>query len=281
MGEVRRFAGLRELWSIGREADAAGLYLSLGLGLAGSVLAPLFPLLLSRLIDDAARGEQTRVTVLAVGVAAVLAGSGAARSYASMFAWNVWERATTVVDERLVGLTTRLGLVDRLEEPAFQERLTVVRTDRERFQQSVISVTVAALLGLQLLLTVVILVLVAPLLLVLPVLSGAPVVASRFAQRRSEAARRSSAPDARAADGFGLLALEPTAAGEVRVLRLRDLLLVRRRAGWDRMVARQWHADAVGTVVSAAGLAVFTGGFAASLLYVTQRSLGGAASLAR
>jgi ATP-binding cassette, subfamily B, bacterial len=136
-----------------------------------------------------------------------------------------------------------------------------------------------ALLGIQVLVTIVILVLVAPLLLFLPLFSAAPILTSRWAEARIEAARRASVADTRTADGFALLALDSTAAGELRVLRLRDLVLSRHEAAWNRMVDRQWRAELLATGVTAAGLALFTAGFAGSVLYVTQRSLDGATSL--
>jgi ABC-type multidrug transport system fused ATPase/permease subunit len=158
----RRDGTLSQLLSIAREADPTALVVSLLLGLVTSLVAPFFPLLLSHLVDAAVRGDVSSLTTFAVGVAAVEAGTSAAASYASMYAWNLWERATVVIDERLVGLTTRLGLVDRVEQEDFQAHLTLVRTHREQFQQSMISVMWGALLGVQVLVTIAILVLVAP-----------------------------------------------------------------------------------------------------------------------
>jgi ATP-binding cassette subfamily B protein len=270
---------LRQLLSIAREADQTALVVSLLLGLATSLVAPFFPLLLSHLVDAALRGDVSALTTFAVGVALVEAGAAAAGSYASMYAWNLWERATVVIDERLVALTTRLGLVERVEQEDFQAHLTLVRTHREQFQQSMISVMWGALLGIQVLVTIVILVLVAPLLLFLPLFSAAPILTARWAEARIEAARRASVADTRAADGFALLALDSTAAGELRVLRLRDLVLSRHEAAWNRMVDRQWRAELLATGVTAAGLGLFTVGFAGSVLYVTQRSLDGATTL--
>jgi ATP-binding cassette, subfamily B, bacterial len=275
----RRDGTLSQLLSIAREADPTALVVSLLLGLVTSLVAPFFPLLLSHLVDAAVRGDVSSLTTFAVGVAAVEAGTSAAASYASMYAWNLWERATVVIDERLVGLTTRLGLVDRVEQEDFQAHLTLVRTHREQFQQSMISVMWGALLGVQVLVTIAILVLVAPLLLLLPLFSAAPILASRWAEARIEAARRASVADTRTADGFALLALDATAAGELRVLRLRDLVLSRHEAAWNRMIDRLWRAELLATGVTVVGLALFTAGFAGSVLYVTQRSLGGATSL--
>lgn len=196
-----------------------------------------------------------------------------------MFGWNVWERMSFMIDEQLVTLAARVGLVDRVERDDYVERLTLVRTNREHFQESMMSLLYAVFLSVQVLVTIAILATVAPVLLLLPLFSAAPIAASRWAEARAQKALRESAADTRAADGFGLLATEPTAGGEMRVLRLRDLVLERHRSAWERAVGRQWRAENVGTVVSTAALMLFTAGFGAAVLFVTVRALHGDATL--
>jgi ATP-binding cassette subfamily B protein len=279
VGNPSALAGLRLLIATASRSDRFGLATSLLLGLLSSVLAAVFPLLFGYLVDASLRGAVVVITAFAVAISLVQAGSVAARSFGSMLSWNLWERMTVAIDEMLVGLTTRLGNIDRVERPAFQERLTLLRTNREHFQESMISLQGAVFLGLQVLVTVVILVTVAPLLLLLPLFSAAPILASRWAERRAQRALRESAADIRSADGFALLAVDATAAGELRVLRLRDLVLRRHRVAWDRAVDRQWRAELVGSVVSTAALLLFTMGFAAAVLYVTTQSLHGHTTL--
>jgi ATP-binding cassette subfamily B protein len=272
-------AGLRHLLAAARETDRRGLYLSVGMGLLAALVAPLFPLLFKVLIDAALRGDRAAVVAAALGIAACTVGAGTARSLASLFSWNLWERMTVTLDERLVGLHARLGLIERAEQPDYVEHLTLVRTNREHFQESVMSLIRGLLLGLQVLVTVAILATVAPVLLLLPLLAAAPIAASRSAEQRAQQALSDSAGDIRTADGLALLALDAPMAGELRVLRLRDLILERHLAAWERSVARQWRAEGVGALLSASGLLVFTAGFAGAVLYVTARSIDGAATL--
>jgi ATP-binding cassette, subfamily B, bacterial len=272
-------SGLRLLFSAAAASDRRGVYATLAFGIFASFVYPLFPLLFKVVIDAAAQGDVKGVTAAAIGMALIRAGGGAAWSYAHMYGWNVWERLTITIDERLVALSGRLGLVDRAERAEYLEHLTLVRTNREHFQESMMSLVGAAFLGIEVVITVVILVSVAPVLLVLPVLTIAPIVASRWAETRAQRALRESTEDIRTADNAALLAIDATAAGDLRVLRLRDLIVRRHDGAWDRSVSRQWRAESTGAAVSTVALMVFTAGFGASVLFVTVRALHGGASI--
>ena len=269
----------RALFATAARTAPLDLFASLGLALISALGLPLFPLLFKVLVD-AATGESTRSAVpAAVALAAVSAGALAARSFAAMFAWNLWERMTIVLDEQLVATAGKLGLVDRIERPEYIERLTLLRTHRETFQQSMMSLLWSAVLAVQVLVTIVLLITVAPVLLLLPLFSVAPIVASRWAEAHTQRALRESAPDTRTADAFGLLAVDPNAAGELRVLRLRDLVLSRHTAAWERAITRQWRAEWIGAIVSAGGLMLFTAGFGGALMLVTGQALDGRATV--
>src|SRR3954454_21083697 len=272
-------SGIRLLFSAAASSDRRGVYATLAFGVAASLVIPLFPLLFKVVIDASADGNVTVVTAAAIGMVLIRVGGGAAWSYAHMYGWNVWERLTITIDEQLVALNGRLGLVDRAERADYLEHLTLVRTNREHFQESMMSLVGAGFLGIEVVVTVVILLSVAPVLLILPVLSIAPILASRWAESRAERALRESAGDIRTADNAALLAIDATAAGDLRVLRLRDLVVSRHDAAWERSVARQWRAESIGAVVSTAGLMLFTVGFGGAVLFVTIQALNGGASI--
>jgi ATP-binding cassette, subfamily B, bacterial len=272
-------SGPRALFATAARTAPLDLYASLALALIAALGLPLFPLLFKVLVDAAAGESSGSVVPAAVALAAVSTGAVAARTFAAMFAWNLWERMTIVIDEQLVASAAKLGLVDRLERPEYIERLTLLRTHRETFQQSMMSVLWSAVLAVQVLVTIALLITVAPLLLLLPLFSVAPIAASRWAEAHTQRALRESAPDTRAADAFGLLAVDPTAAGELRVLRLRELVLSRHAAAWERAITRQWRAEWIGAVVSAGGLMLFTAGFGGALMLVTGQALDGSATV--
>ena len=279
MSHRAALSGPRALLATAARTAPRELYASLGLALAASLALPLFPLLFKVLVDGAVERDGSSVTAAAIGVAALSVGGQCARSYAAMYAWNLWERMTIVIDEQLVAMAARLGLVDRAERDEYLERLTLLRTHRQTFQQSMMSLLWAAVLGVQVLVTIALLITVAPLLLLLPLFSAAPIAAGRWAESRSERALRESAKDTRAADAFGLLAVDAAAAGELRVLRLRDYVVHRHTAAWERAVVCQWRAEWVGALVSAGGLMLFTAGFGGALMLVTAQALHGDATL--
>src|SRR4051812_49161620 len=272
-------AGLRFLYATAWATDRMALAASLVLRLAGSLLSPLYPLGFKLLVDGAQSGDDAKVAWAAALIIVSQVLSLVCFSYAAIFGWNVWERMTVTLDAELVAVTTRIGLVDRVEDPEYLEHLTLVRTGREHFQESMMSLEGAVFLSLQLLVTAALLAFVAPVLLLLPVFGVAPVLSSRWAERRSQRAQEESALDAREADGFALLAVEAQAAGELRVLRLDDLLIDRQRSAWERLVARQWKAEWVGATVSTLALMVFTLGFGAAILLITVQALHGSATI--
>ncbi len=267
------------LFASARATDPGGLYTSIGLSLVMALLAPLYPLLFKVLIDAAVDHETTTITVAAAAIAITSAVSAVAGSYSAMFGWNLWERMTFTLDERLVSATARIGLVDRVERPDYMEHLTLVRTGREHFQESMMSLNFAGILAIQVLVTVIILASVAPVLLLLPVFSIAPIWASRWAEARTQRALEDSAEDTRAADGFALLSVDAPSAGELRVLRLRDMVIGRHQAAWERAMGRQWKAETQGAVVSTLALIFFTLGFGGALLLVTVQALHGDTSI--
>src|SRR3954451_755595 len=272
-------SGIRLLFSAAASSDRRGVYATLAFGVAASLVIPLFPLLFKVLIDASADGDVAAVTAAAIGMVLIRVGGGAAWSYAHMYGWNVWERLTVTIDEQLVALNGRLGLVDRAERADYLEHLTLGRTNREHFQESMMSLVGAGFLGIEVVITVVILVSVAPVLLLLPVLSIAPIIASRWAESRAQRALRESTEDIRTADNAALLAIDATAAGDLRVLRLKDLIIGRHGRAWDRSVSRQWRAESTGAAVSTAALMLFTIGFGASVLFVTVQALHGGTSI--
>jgi ATP-binding cassette, subfamily B, bacterial len=270
---------IRLLFSTAAEGDRRGLRAGLGLLVAAGVARPIYPLLFKFLVDGATQDRISTVAGAGVAIALLSVGTFTAGGYASMLLWNVWERMTVTIDEQLVAMTTRLGHVDLVERSEYLDHLTIVRTNREGFQESMMALLWSAVLALQVLITIVILASVQPLLLLLPVFSAAPIAASRWAERRNQLAIQESARDARSADALMLVAIDAPGAGELRVLRLRDFVLGRHREAWSRVVRREWRAETVGTIVSSAALAVFTLGFAGAVLLITIRSVRGAASI--
>jgi ATP-binding cassette, subfamily B, bacterial len=272
-------SGFRLLFSTAARTDARSFWAGMILWLVSSVLYPFFPLAFKVLIDGVTTQRTGVITAAAVAIALLSAGSRASQYYSYMIMWNVWERMTITIDEQLVAVSARLGQVDRIEQPEYIDHLTLLRTNRETFQQSMMSLLSALSLALQVVITIAILASVAPLLLLLPLFSIAPIVASRWAEARSQDALRESAPETRAADSFMMLSVDASAAGELRVLRLRDLVMSRHEAAWNSVVARQWRAETLGAAVSTAALMLFTVGFGGAVLFITVRSVEGAATL--
>jgi ATP-binding cassette subfamily B protein len=274
-------SSIRLLFATAARSDRAGLLIGMTMLLVSTVLQPLFPLLFGRLVDAVVRESPDVSAAAAAGAAIALTSAGAAagRNWSSMFLWNVWERMTITIDQQLVDLTGRVAYVEDAEQEEYLEHLTLVRRNRETFQESMMATLGSVGLFVQIGITVLILLTVAPLLLFLPLFAVAPVLASRWSEKRTQEAMARGARAGRAADGHVLLAMNAAMAGELRTLGLQSYLIERHRAAWRRVVAEQWRAETVGTAASAAALALFTLAFAGAVLFVTAQSLEGDASL--
>jgi ATP-binding cassette subfamily B protein len=268
---------LRLLFSTAIATDRTGLSAGLALLLLASFLRPLYPLLFADVVDAAAR--QQVATGTAVAIAATTALGIACGSYSSMFLWNVWERMTITIDRQLVTMAGRIGLVDDVERAEYLDHLTLVRRNRETFQESMMALLASVGLVVQIAVTVLILITVAPVLLLLPILAVAPVVASRWAERQTQQTMERTAPQQRIADSLMSLAMDTSKGGELRVLGLREYAVRRHREAWRATLREQFRADSIGAAVSAFALVIFTVGFAGALLYVTDRALAGDTSL--
>jgi ATP-binding cassette subfamily B protein len=272
-------SGLRFLFTTAAATDRVLFWSGLLLWLGATVVNPLSPLFFKILIDGVVQQDSGAVMFAAIVMALLTAGGFYLHGYATMYMWNVWERMTITIDEQLVAMATRVGLIDRLESQQYVDRLTMVRTNRETFQESMMSLLSAVSLLLEVVITVVILAVTAPILLLLPAFSVVPLLANRWAEGQSQRAREETAPQTRAADSFMMLSIDAAAAGELRVLRLRDLVKQRHHASWEAVVARQWRAETLGAVASTAGFMVFTVGFGGAIMFITAQSLRGAATL--
>src|SRR3954462_3172688 len=280
-GDPGALASMRLLFKTAAASDRTGLTIGLlALGVA-TVLQPLFPLLFGRLVDTVAQPspDLTAAGLAGSAMAASAAGAAIGINYSRMYFWNVWERMSVTIDTQLVDLAARLPYIEDAGRQDYLDHLTLVRRNRETFQESMTSLLWSIGLLIQILITILILLTVAPVLLVLPVLAVAPVLASRWAEGYTQAAIQRSAADSRAADSQLLLALHHRFAGELRTLRLGDFTLQRHRESYRRAMDAQSRAEAVGGAVSAAALALFTAAFGASVLFVTSRSIAGDASL--
>ena len=270
---------MRLLFSTAAAGDPSGFRVGMALLVVSAVLRPLFPLLFKVLVDGVLGHHVASVVLAAVGLGLVTAGGTAAGSYSSLYLWNVWERMTVTIDEQLVGMASRLGRVDRVERPEYLDHLTLVRTNRERFQESMMALLFSLSLALQVVITVVILAAIQPLLLLLPLFSAVPILASRWVESYVHGVRRRTAHLFRVANAFMMLAIDAAAAGELRVLRLRNFLIQRHRAEWWPMVRRRSRAQMFAVAVSAAAMLLFTLGFGGAVLLITVRSVRGSATL--
>jgi ATP-binding cassette, subfamily B, bacterial len=274
-------SSLRLMFATAAESDRRGLVGGIAMLMVATLLQPLFPLLFGRMVDVVGRQppDLAAAGVAAATIAVTSAGAAVGINYSQVFLWNVWEQTAVTLDRRLVALAGRIASVADAGRDEYLENLTLVRRNRESLHNSAMGLLQSFGMAIQIAITVAILVRVEPLLLLLPIFAVAPVLASRAAEKRWQAATAATSSDLRRADGSFGLALEPRSAGELRTLALRDHLLARHRAGWDRMVADMWRAQVVGNALLAAALTLFTLAFGAAILLVARQAVDGDATL--
>jgi ATP-binding cassette subfamily B protein len=230
------------------------------------------------LVDGVVFGAPERIAVggAAVGAAlllAVLAPVG--------YRWatiRMRERATMVMQRRVLALSAGAPQIEHFERPAFLDRLQALRRGAQELALSVTLPFVGPIVVVQLLATVLLLARLQPVLGLLPVVALPSLGLSRKAESIRRQAELDTAEERRGAQHLFTLASAASAAQEVRTYGLGAELLRRHRRASDA-AHRALHTALFRSVaVSAAGWALFPLAYVAAVLLVVRETVAGRAT---
>jgi ATP-binding cassette, subfamily B, bacterial len=252
---------------------------ALALLIAQAIIASLFGLWL-RLFVDSAIGHQSTVTLVAgLALAFSIAGVTAANYAADRARMTLGDKTQLLLDSRLLEIVGRSPTLHIHQTPAHLRELELLRDESWEFSQAVPAIISAITTGAQIGVTVVLLASISPVLLLLPAFGLPTLLLSGRTVGLFDRGSRLAAEPSRRALMLYELAADRTAAGELRLFRLRGELL--RRFGAEHAMIRNIHVqlNVRAQWARLAGRTVFLVGYLGAIIFVVHRAAIGAASL--
>jgi len=275
---------LRRLFAIGWRLDRRRLLVGGGLLLLGSVATPLVAVGAGRLVDSVTAGAVGDATVWAVVVAVALTGELMLGHFAHLSYFELAELTEERFNRDLLRLVNGPEELAHADDPAFADRVDLLRQDVMQLRATVQSGLQLGALVVQVLLTAVVLGAVSPWLLALPLAAVVPVVLGRRAESGLQSVREEQSPTTRGIRYLRRLAANPASQKEVRLAGGAGFLLGRQEALLDDYGTAMAGAYRRYAVLRAAGQLVFGLGYVAAVLWVyelarTDRATAGAVVL--
>jgi ATP-binding cassette, subfamily B, bacterial len=269
----------RTMLGFARAADRRLAAWTFALLTAQAVVASLFGLWL-RLFVDSATGHRNAITVVAaLAIAFSIAAVAAADYAADRTRMTLGDKTQLLLDSRLLELVGRSPTLHIHQTPAHLRELELLRDESWEFSQAVPAIVSAVTTAAQIAVTVVLLASISPLLLLLPAFGLPTLLLSGRTVGLFDRGTRLAAEPSRRALSLYELAADRTAAGELRLFRLRGELL--RRFAAEHAAIRQIHVqlNVRAQWARLAGRSVFLVGYLGAIVLVVHRAAVGAASL--
>ncbi len=208
---------LGRLFAIGWRLDRRRLVIGGSLLLLGAVATPLVALGAGRLVDGVLDGDAGRAAGWVVVVALALTGELMLGHFAHLYYFELAELTEEEFNRQLLRLVNGPRHLDRADDPAFADRVDLLRQDVMQMRATVQLGLQLGATCVQVLLTAVVLATVSPWLPLLAVVAVLPVLVGRRAETRLQAVREEQAPTTRAIRSLRGLAASPASQKEIRL----------------------------------------------------------------
>jgi ATP-binding cassette, subfamily B, bacterial len=269
---------LGRLFAIGWRLDRRRLLVGGGLLLLGALATPLVAVGAGRFVDAVMLGAAGDATTWGVVIAVALTGELMLGHFAHLYYFELAELTEERFNRDLLRLVNGPEELDHADDPAFADRVDLLRQDVMQLRSTVqFGLQLGALVA-QVLLTALVLGAVSPWLLALPAAAVVPVVLGRRAEAGLQEAREQQAPTTRGIRYLRRLAANPASQKEVRLAGGADFLLERQRILLDEYGSTMARADRRHAILRATGQLVFGLGYVAAVLWVYQLARTGHAS---
>ncbi|MCC2334907.1 ABC transporter ATP-binding protein [Cellulomonas wangsupingiae] len=266
MNEVLFCVG--RLLAIAWRLDRRRLLVGAGLLVAGSVATPLVAVAAGRVVDAALAGAGSTAAVWAVVAGLALTGELMLGHFAHLSYFALAELTEERFNRDLVRLVNGTDHLDRTDDPAFADRVDLLRQDVMQVRTTVQSGLQLGATAVQVLLTALVLSTVSPWLLLLAVVAVVPVLLGRRAETELEQVREAQAPTTRGIRHLRRLATSPASQKEIRLSGGADFLLARQRVLLERYDEAMTRADVRYAALRTAGQLVFGLGYVAAVVGV-------------
>ncbi|MBT0993730.1 ABC transporter ATP-binding protein/permease [Cellulomonas sp. DKR-3] len=240
-------------WRLDRRRFAAGA----GLLLLGAIATPLLAIGAGRLVDDVVAGDVASASGWALVVAVALTGDLMLGHFAHLYYFELAEETEQRFNRDLLRLVNAGDHLDRADDPAFADRIDLLRQDVMQMRATVQTGLQLGATAVQVLLTAVVLATVSPWLLVLAAFAVAPVVLGRRAEAGLQEVREAQSSTTRSIRALRRLATSPASQKEIRLNGGTDFLLARQGALLGTYDEAMGRADTRYALLRAAGQIVF------------------------
>ncbi len=273
-----RWRGFRTLMAFSFQADPP-LFIRLFAfetfgGLAG--LAATYGI---KLLTDAAVHAQLGGVIAAATLIAVCRSVGAifGQGYVNS-SIQVEEKATHLLDKRLMAITSGLFGLEHHERPDYVDELGLLRGDRRLIGQMANATVLNLRIAIQFFGGAFLLAHLHPLLLLVPLSGLGPFYASGKSNELSERAREANTERGRTRSHLFTLSTSAGSGKELRLFGLGDELIARHHRVSDEMLRQTQRAVWQGTALNVAGALVFAAGYGGAITLVLLRAMRGLAT---
>jgi ATP-binding cassette, subfamily B, bacterial len=273
-----RMRGLRVLFTLAWRTDARGLLIALLLWNVGGLTYPLGALWLKYATNGLLAHDSLEVMLALAALALSWIISLSAENTGINRLNTVREQTTINAEAHLLELVGAPPGLEHHERADVNDRVALLRDDRDKLSSFLYSFLFAQGLAPQMLLTLVLLGRLHPLLLLLPLFALPQLYATAWAQRRFEQTREQVADKLKLVDHLLTLATEPASSKELRVFGVRDEFRARERDLWHQVAQAElaaWLKTSIGQIAS---WVLFGLGYAGAIALVTQQAFDGHAT---
>jgi ATP-binding cassette, subfamily B, bacterial len=248
---------LRHLLAIAWRLDRRRFTIGAGLLLLGAIATPLLAIGAGRVVDAVVTGDVQSASVWAAIVAVALTGDLMLGHFAHLYYFELAEETEERFNRDLLRLVNAGDHLDRADDPAFADRVDLLRQDVMQLRATVQTGLQLGATAVQVVLTAVVLATVSPWFLVLALFAAAPVVLGRRAETGLQQVREEQSATTRSIRSLRRLATSPASQKEIRLNGGTDFLLARQRELLTTYDEAMGRADTRYALLRAAGQIVF------------------------
>lgn len=272
---MREFARRAQLLvRVALDADRRATILEFVLGPI-EMLGTVFGAILFKLAADAViAGDRGRAVVIAVVLAAEIAGSGVVGAWHVRVSSDLLERCRERFDREIIELTTSIPGIEHHESSAYLAELEFLRQPNA-FGPLIPRIARAAAFAFQIVMIAVVLALVHPLLLAFPLMALPSFFASQRAEKIRQQAWRDAADHARQVRHIFDLGTSVSAAKELRVQRLVPTMIERHRLARQAVDTVFRRADTRAVLLSLGAWLSYGVAYVAGTVFVIDRAIDG------
>jgi ABC-type multidrug transport system fused ATPase/permease subunit len=208
---------LRRLTAIAYRCDRRRFLIGAALVMAGGLATPIVAVALKALINAVSSSDAGDAVSWGLVATAAIIGELMLGHFAHLYYFEVSELTEERLTRRLLRLVNGTPVLERNDDPAFADRVELLRQDVVTMRTTVQSGMQLSALALQLFATAVVLALLSPVLLLLLVVAALPIITGRRAEQVLIEARERIAPQQREIRHLRALSSSPGSQKEVRL----------------------------------------------------------------